>query len=69
MSKSESCAAPSSVVSFSGWVRRGRGRWRLLCRAATEQACLGELLRRAPGGTDKLVRQGNADPNEDEKRR
>jgi len=57
--------ANSTVYSFSGWIRRGRGPWRLFCRAATEQAVLDELLRRAPLGTDKLVREGNGDPNDE----
>lgn len=57
-----------TLVSFTGWIRCGlRGRWRLFCRAATEQACLDVLLRTAPRGSDKLVRQGNHDPNEDKR--
>jgi hypothetical protein len=58
-----------SVFSYCGWYRRGRGRWHQCCRAATEEACLAELINRAPVGTDKLVRQGNADPNRDGKQR
>ncbi len=53
----------NTVISFSGWIRRGRGPWRLFCRAATEQACLDRLLKESPVGTDKLVRQGDGDPN------
>ena len=57
------------LISFAGWIRRRpQGHWRLFCRAATEQACLDELLRRAPAGCDKLVRQGGADPNDDDRR-
>lgn len=53
-------------VSFTGWIRRRpRGQWKLFCRAATEQAVWGILLREAPAGADKLVRQGDADPNRD----
>jgi hypothetical protein len=55
---------PASCV-WCGWVRRGRGRWRLFCRAATAEACWAELLARAAAGLDKLVRQGDADPNAD----
>ena len=48
--------------TFTGWIRRGlHGRWRLFCRADT----LTLLLRDAPLGSDKLVRQGDADPNLD----
>lgn len=59
-----------SLVSWSGWIRRSpRGRWRLWCRAATEQAVLDELLKRAPAGSDKLVRLGDSDPNNERLRR
>jgi hypothetical protein len=54
-----------SVYSFSGWIRQGRGRWKLFCRAATEQACLDELLKRSPLGVDKLVRAGDSSPNDE----
>jgi hypothetical protein len=54
-----------SLFSFTGWIRRGRGPWRLFCRGASEQAVLAEMQRRAPAGVDKLVRQGNSDPNRD----
>jgi hypothetical protein len=57
-----------SVFSFTGWIRRGRGPWRLFCRGASEQAVLEEMLRRAPRGSDKLVRQGDSDPNRDGRR-
>jgi hypothetical protein len=57
----------TSVVRYSGWIRFGlRGRWRLFCRAAREQAVLDILMREAPRGSDKLVRQGDRDPNDDE---
>jgi hypothetical protein len=57
---------PDTLASYSGWIRRSpRGRWRLWCRAATEQACQEELRKSAPRGADKLVRQGSANPNED----
>jgi hypothetical protein len=56
----------SSIVSYTGWIRNGlRGCWRLFCRAATEQAVLDILMREAPRGSDKLVRQGDGDPNND----
>jgi hypothetical protein len=56
----------AGVVSFSGWIRNGlRGKWRLFCRAATEQAVLDILMREAPRGSDKLVREGDGDPNDD----
>lgn len=57
------------LLSFTGWIRQGRGRWRLFCRAASEQAALDELLQRAPRGCDKQVRQGNGDPNDDRRPR
>jgi hypothetical protein len=56
--------ASAGPYSFSGWIRRGRGPWRLLCRGASEQAVLRELLRYQ--GWDKLVRQGDADPNREQ---
>jgi hypothetical protein len=56
-------------VFWSGWVRRGKGRWRLFCRAATAEACWAELLSKSPAGRDKLVRQGDADPNTDTSKR
>jgi hypothetical protein len=52
-----------TLISWTGWIRRGRGPWRLFCRAATEQAALDVLLRDAPAGVDKLVRAGDGDPN------
>lgn len=58
-----------SAPSFSGWARRlgKRARWVLICRAATEEACWEELLKRVPPGEDKLVRRGNANPNGDKR--
>jgi len=61
--------ATTTATGFTGWIRRGRAPWRLFCRAATHEGCLAEMLRRAPAGADKLVRQGNADPNLDRKTR
>jgi hypothetical protein len=55
---------PASLFSYSGWIRRGRGPWRLLCRGASEQAVLRELLRYE--GWNKLVRRGDADPNQEQ---
>lgn len=58
-------------ISWTGWIRSQpsgpRGRWKLFCSAATEQACLRMLIDKAPTGCDKLVRQGDADPNEDKR--
>ncbi|HEY7427436.1 MAG TPA: hypothetical protein VH682_24595 [Gemmataceae bacterium] len=56
-------ASTDTLVSWAGWIRRGKGRWRLFCRACTEQRVLDMLLQEVPAGVDKLVRQGNADPN------
>ncbi len=53
------------LVSFTGWIRRGRAPWRLFCRAATHAGCLAEMLHRAPASCDKLVKQGDGDPNLD----
>jgi hypothetical protein len=56
--------ASAGPYSFSGWIRRGRGPWRLHCRGASEAAVLRELLRYR--GCDKLVRRGDADPNKEQ---
>jgi hypothetical protein len=55
---------PGEVVSWAVWIRRGRRHWRLYGRAATEQAAE-RLAAKIPPGLDKLIRQGDADPNED----
>jgi hypothetical protein len=60
-------ANTTDTLNWSGWTRRGRGRWRLFCRAATEQAVLDVLLKSAPRGADKLVKQGDGDPNDDKR--
>ena len=59
---------PDVAALWSGWIRRpsARARWRLFCRG-TEQECYRLLLDRAPAGCDKLVRQGEGDPNETHK--
>jgi hypothetical protein len=57
----------TSPYGVSGWVRNGRGRWKLFCRGATEQAVLDQLLGVRPG-LDKLVKEGDADPNLDGRR-
>jgi hypothetical protein len=62
-------APETTPVSWRGWVRRGRGRWRLFCRGATREAVLAEMLNKAPPGLDKLAREGEADPNLDPGRR
>lgn len=50
---------------FVGWYRLGgtRGKWRLCCRGPTHEAVLRTLLNEAPRGSDKLVRDGDGDPN------
>jgi hypothetical protein len=48
---------------YCGWTRRGRGPWRFFCRAFSEQVVLDTLLRDAPPGTVKLVKEGSDDPN------
>jgi hypothetical protein len=59
----------TDIVSYSGWVRQGRGRWRLFCRGASAECVLADMLDRCPAGVDKLVRQGSEDPNEETTRR
>jgi hypothetical protein len=55
------------LCSWAVWVRRGRGCWRLYGRAASEQAAEA-LSRKVPLGLDKLLLQGDRDPNADGKR-
>lgn len=60
-------------TTWTGWIRfpsnGKRSPWQLFCRRETDAACWGELLFKAPRGTDKLVRQGEADPNKDKRPR
>lgn len=58
--------AVDPVVSFTGWYRVKK-RWltNSNLRAATPEACLDALHKYAPPGSDKLVRQGDINPNED----
>jgi hypothetical protein len=60
--------AGGGLFSWAVWTRRGpRARWRLFGRTATKQG--GEALaRKVPLGMDKLLLQGDRDPNADGKR-
>jgi hypothetical protein len=52
-----------SLFSWALWVRpAGKRKWRRFGRAGSEQAAEA-LAARAPLGTDRLIVQGNADPN------
>jgi hypothetical protein len=55
---------PAAAGPYSGWIRRGRGPWRLLCRGASEAAVLKELLRYRD--YDKRLLRGDSDPNREE---
>lgn len=67
--RSSRSATQKSAPIFVGWIRRGRGkwpgRWRRFCRASSYGECLEMLLDRVQSGVDKLVREGESDPNEE----
>jgi hypothetical protein len=58
--------ASAGPYSFSGWIRRGRGPWRLLCRGASEQAVLRQLLVRRYRDCEKRLLRGDGNPNREQ---
>jgi hypothetical protein len=55
---------PAGPNFYSGWIRFGRGPWRLICKGTSEAAVLQKVLHYR--GCDKLVRKGDSDPNEEQ---
>jgi hypothetical protein len=56
--------AASPKAGFTGWLRKGRGRWCQVAIGSTYQECLAALLAvPSAGPTDRMVLASGGDPN------
>jgi hypothetical protein len=52
-------------TAFAGWLRRGRGPWRVVAAGASYGECLAELLKvKCDRHADRLVLAAGRDPNQ-----